>query len=155
MPRSAAVVRFTLVAVVVGAASFLGHGYWCASRLRLPIFEIGALSGNADSAMRTLGPPNSRSVVRSAALAPDPTLGRVFDMTRVVGLPDRDFELLLWKQECLGSVIWRFAILRDPVSGDIVLFGGEAKHHSPIYLGGGEPVPKPRSERPIVPAPPG
>jgi hypothetical protein len=134
--RTGLLLLFVLLAAVL-AGGYWGRDEWCVRQLPTPVFEDGDLRGRPDRIIDKLGSPAATLSLAASSLSGDKSMRDLFRLDTIVALADRQVKVLLWEKTCLGSTIWRFAVVTDAESGQILTVGGESSYYAPIYLGGG------------------
>lgn len=131
--------RILVACLAILLVSITGHVariHWCSRQLETPIFQEGDLAGRIDPVLTKLGNPTIRLQTKAESLAADESLRDLFLPSDLARLRERPIEVLVWEQRCLGSTIWRFAVIVEPESGRIWGVGGKSGFYAPVYLGG-------------------
>lgn len=121
---------------IVAVAGYATKVHWCSQKLQTPIFQKGELTGRVDPILAKLGEPWKTSSTSLGRLGEDESIRDLFLSSDLAHLNDRPVEVLAWEQNCLGSTIWRFAVIVEPESQVILAVGGESEFYAPVYFGG-------------------
>jgi hypothetical protein len=135
--RPVRVALVLLALVILWASAHAAKDSWCIRKLDTPIFGEGDLRGQPDRIISKLGRPAKRLRMRAGSLLSIEALRRLFNSADLRRLGNRELNILLWDKTCLGSTLWRFAVITDGESYRILAVGGESSYQAPVYLGGG------------------
>jgi hypothetical protein len=130
------IIVVVLAAALLTGSSLLTKTYWCSKQLDTPIFRDGDLKGKPDRIIARIGHPARRLRMSKSSILTDRSFRDLFLSADLAQLKINNTEILIWEKDCLGSTIWRFAVMVDAESGIILAIGGESTYYAPVYFGG-------------------
>ena len=136
MKPSAKLLIPLLALPALAVAGYAAKVHWCSQQLQTPIFLKGELTGKVAPVLAKLGEPSKRSSTSVGHLSKDKSIRYLFLPSDIAQLNDQPVEVLVWEQRCLGSTIWKFAVIVEPESQSILAVGGESEFYAPVYFGG-------------------